>query len=304
MAGVGDRLGARLRHERGVALQVVRRDQSVAGAADEQCGHRDPVQPVLELGIVHVRLPRDQRERLAVACHDRDLFVGHRGNVGTVLGRIVEQELCQFLRRQREHVGNVEPVGRADLDPDRADHDQAPDPLRHLGGDFGRNPAADRAAHQVGSGDPKLVHQFEIDVGDVVDAVDPVGQGGFAETRMRGRDHVPLLCHQRQERIAGGDPLAAVKIKERRAVAAFEQLDRDARNRHCPALQHVFRFRHRAFAFVGWVRPARMALAPFVQAVTHHGTHRESAGGIAPRDRSFAPIPWRYPTLRPYDSVP
>ena len=53
-----------------------------------------------------------------------------------------------LLLRHREHVGMSSLSARADLDADRTDQHEAADPLRHLGGDLGRDPAADRAADQ------------------------------------------------------------------------------------------------------------------------------------------------------------
>ena len=68
--------GTRIRQQPRIRREVVRRNQPVALAAQEQRRRRDAVQPVAQLRIVHVRLPRQQRERLAVAHHDRQLFVG------------------------------------------------------------------------------------------------------------------------------------------------------------------------------------------------------------------------------------
>ena len=60
--------------------------------------------------------------------------------------------------------------------------------LRRLGGEFGGDPAADRAADHIDLIEPEPVQQFEMDVGDVVHRIDPVGQAGFAEAGMRRRD--------------------------------------------------------------------------------------------------------------------
>ena len=113
---------------------------------------------------------------LAVAGDRVQLLVGQRRQVDRVVGRVVEAQPVELLARHREHVGNVELVGGSGLDAHWTDQHQPADPLRHLGGKLGRDPAADREADQIGAGQPHPIHQFEIDVGDVVDAVEPVGQ--------------------------------------------------------------------------------------------------------------------------------
>src|SRR5215471_5862066 len=65
-----NRLGPRLRDERRIALEIFGRDDAVARAAQKQRGNVHPVEPMLELGIVRVRLPGQQRQRLAVAGDD------------------------------------------------------------------------------------------------------------------------------------------------------------------------------------------------------------------------------------------
>ena len=88
----------------------------------------------------------------------------------------------------REDVGNVEPVDRSGLHADGSDQHQPAHTFRRLGREFGGDPAADRTADHVDLRQAQPVHQFQIDVGDVVHRIDPVGQAGFAEARMRWRD--------------------------------------------------------------------------------------------------------------------
>ena len=86
-------------------------------------------------------------------------------------------------------VGNVELVGRAGLDPNGADENHLAETLRRLGHHFRRDPAAHGTGDDVDLREAQGVHQFQIDMGDVIHMVDPVGQLGGAETGMGGRDH-------------------------------------------------------------------------------------------------------------------
>src|SRR4029077_10981101 len=68
VAGSGDRLEARARDGRAERVAVVRRGAApIVRAPQEQGRQLDPVQPLAELRVVEVRLPRVERRRLAIA---------------------------------------------------------------------------------------------------------------------------------------------------------------------------------------------------------------------------------------------
>ena len=72
MAGLCDRGDKGVGDEASVALEIIGRHETVAVAAQEKRRRAHPVQPVLELRVVHVGFPRDQRERFAIARHNGD----------------------------------------------------------------------------------------------------------------------------------------------------------------------------------------------------------------------------------------
>ena len=63
--------------------------------------------------------------------------------------RIVEQQPFQLALRQREDVGNVEPIEWTGLHADGAHQHQPAHGLRRLGGKFRCDPAADRTADHI-----------------------------------------------------------------------------------------------------------------------------------------------------------
>ena len=159
------------------------------------------MQTPLELRIVHPRLPGQQRQRLARAEHGGELVVGHfRGIALHPLG-VVKGQLQRIRLRHGEDVGNIELVGRSDLDAHRPAEDDAAKTLRRFGGHFGGDPAPDRTADEVDAVELQDIHQFEIEMGNVVDAVEPIRQGRLAETRMRRCDEAALLGQRRHERL-------------------------------------------------------------------------------------------------------
>ena len=135
---------------------------------------------------------------------------------------------------------------RAGLHADRARPAPAGAPLRRLGRQLGGDPAADRTADHVDLIEAQPVEQFEIDVGDVVHRIDPVGQAGFAEARMRRRDqpmprrqqaHIGMLGHEAAARRAGtgsvGPPHPRTRRVPRRQACARDTLPGSSRQARC-----------------------------------------------------------------------
>src|SRR6267142_2364077 len=72
-----DELEARARDQRAVGPPVGRLHDPVAGSPEHEGRHPDPVQPSLELGVVHVGMPPVEGERLPVPGALDQLLVGH-----------------------------------------------------------------------------------------------------------------------------------------------------------------------------------------------------------------------------------
>ena len=146
------------------------------------------MQPALQPRVVHVRLPAEQRQRLAPA-HDRSqLAFRQRGVVDLASPRIGPGEAHELRARHRVHVGDVAVGHAAQLDAERRGQHQMRETLRvahrHLGGD----PAAEAGADQYRIAQAQCAREIEIEIGDVVHGAEPVGQRRFAKPRMMRRD--------------------------------------------------------------------------------------------------------------------
>ena len=146
----------------------------------------------LSLGLCMYGSQVEQRERLAVARDREDARRRRapRDRPAFLLGSW-KRSASSFSRGIANTSGmsslSAEPV----LTPTGPISTDAIEPLGRLRGEVGCDPAADREADEIAARKLQPVHQLEIDVGDVVDAVEPVGQRRFAEARMRRRDHAP-----------------------------------------------------------------------------------------------------------------
>src|SRR6185312_6059127 len=107
--------------------------------------------------------------------------------------------------------------------------------LRRFGGELRGDPAADRGADQGHALQLEPVDQLEIDMRDIVDAIDPIGQARIAEAGMRGRDDAVMCGQQRDESVIGRETRAAMQEEQRRARAALMDLELDlAEFQHLP----------------------------------------------------------------------
>ncbi len=122
---------------------------------------------------------------------------------------------------------------------------------RHLG----RDPAADRAADDFGFGQVKPVQQFEIQISDVVDAIEPVGQARFAEAGMGRSDQAPFARQLRGKTLPGIVALAAMQEQQRAAMACLEHFEVDSRDPHLVRIKRGVSLAHRL--------PARQSLSTF-----------------------------------------
>ena len=163
------------------------------------------MQPVPQLGIMHVGFPGQQRGRLAIAQHGRELLIRQFGQdrAGGDPGR--GKAASPLPRRACAKMSGMSSViAAAELHADRADQHEAAKPFRHHAGQLGRDPATERAADQVELGMAELREQFQVEQGDIVRPVEPVGQRRSTEAGMRGRDDPAPPAQQADERVARG----------------------------------------------------------------------------------------------------
>ena len=187
------------------------------------------MQTPLELRIVHPRLPGQQRQRLARAEHGGELVIGHFCGVALHPLGVVKGQFQRIRLRHGEDVRNIELVGRTDLDAHRPGEDDAAKTLRRFGRHFGGDPAPDRAADEVDAVEFQDIHQFEIEMGNVVDTIEPIRQARLAEAWMRRCDEAALLGQRRDERLLRTKTAAAVQKQNgtRRPLAGIEQFKLD-----------------------------------------------------------------------------
>jgi hypothetical protein len=215
------------------------RYDTIAFTAKKKGGSGNAMQPSLELRIVHPRLPGQQSQSLTCAEHGGDFPVCHFCYVAFHAAWIVVKKLLYALFRHGEDVGNIELVGWADLYADRAYQHQATNALRRFGGYFRRDPAADRATDDVEVAQIHAVHQLEIEVGDVVHAIEPIRQTGLTKARMRGSDQSAPRRQRRDKWLSSVESVTTVQEKKRTALPIFEQLKVDVRNFHLGRLHQI-----------------------------------------------------------------
>ncbi len=118
-----------------------------------------------------------------------------------------------------------------DGEPGRAGQRQRRQPLRAAHRELGGNPAAERKSDQVHAVELQLFEQVEIEIGKVVNRIEPIRRVGFAEAGMFRRDNVEFLrklLHERRP-VRAGRP---VQNNERAARAAAHQPDAAAPHRN------------------------------------------------------------------------
>src|SRR5207245_5888262 len=104
-------------------------DEPVVGTPEEQRGHGDAVQPLGQLRIVEVRLPRVQRGGLAIARDDGQLVVRLLRVVDDEAPWIAILQTHDLVRMQREDVGDVARLPVADPAAERPHQHEAGEPL-------------------------------------------------------------------------------------------------------------------------------------------------------------------------------
>ena len=89
----------------------------------------------------------------------------------------------------------------------------------------------------------ELLEQIEIDVGEIVDAVDPVGQRRVAEAGMRRGHDLEVAREKIEELGARVDSAGAMQQQEQRSGPAMHDLQLQAANRDFPVVD--LKLRHR-----------------------------------------------------------
>ena len=127
-----------------------------------------------------------------------------------------------------EDIGDVALLAAADLDADRVGEHQMRHPRRRLDGDFRRDPAAERHAHDGEVVERELVDEVEIEIGEVVDAIERLRRLRAAEAGMGRRQHARAGGEGVEHRRIGLEADAGMQEQERPAAPALDHLDADA----------------------------------------------------------------------------
>jgi len=199
MASFGDLLEFRSGNGRAEIPAVSERREAVVRAPQDERGDPDTVQPRPELRVVHVRIPREERGRLAVARHRRQLLLGQRFVVAQPHRGIAERQLLPPASRRGKNVEDVALVASAEFRADRPDQDEARQALAGLGRDLRCDPAAERGTDDDQVAQVELLDQVEVEIRHVVDRTHALGQLRVPESGMRRGDHLRLAREQLDE---------------------------------------------------------------------------------------------------------
>ena len=211
-----------------IGERVLLREHAVVVAPDQQGRHVDAVQPFGQIRIVAARLPGDLGDRGAVLQRDVFQFRPQRACDDVVGLFLIVKEVAQPLLVAAQE--RIELLDAGDMETGGAGQRERGQPLRAAHGELRGDPAAERQPDQVDVLEFQLVEQVEIEIGEVVDVIEPVRRVGFAKARMFRRDDVELLrqlLHERQDICAG----RAMQNDERAAGAATHQPDAAASDR-------------------------------------------------------------------------
>ena len=124
------------------------------------------------------------------------------------------------------------------MDAGRGDQRERAQALRRAHRHFEPDPAAERLADDVHPGELQRRDGVEVEIGEVGNVIDEIRHFGRAKTRMVGRDDVEALGEAIEQSGPFGEPVGAVQIKQRLALAAPAQrepgaVDVDRRGGEC-----------------------------------------------------------------------
>ncbi len=165
-----------------IGVGVFHREHPVVGAPHDQGRHVDPVQPFAQVRIVGARLPRELRGGDPVLHIDVFEFRTQQPRDHLVGARRVMEEIADALLVAAQE--EVDLLGARHMDAGGADQRQRREPVgvadRKLGGD----PAAERRPDEMDAVEIELLEEVEIEVGEVVDGIEPVRRIAVVEARM------------------------------------------------------------------------------------------------------------------------
>ena len=121
----------------------------------------------------------------------------------------------QVAWRDGEQVGRGM---RGHHEPGRGDENELADPRRPSQREFGRDPAAERKAHEVDDGQRQSIEQLGIMQGEVLDPGQERVVARLAEARMIG-DEDPMGRGERLQGLEAGERARPVQEDERRPAA-------------------------------------------------------------------------------------
>src|SRR5215469_13032907 len=218
----------------GISPAVCRGHYSVAGAPQHQCRHRNTVQPVLELRVVHMRPPGVEAERIPVAGEEDHFVIAHRvvysrlpaetPAAGRPARRIMPAASVQLLWRGVEEMHDVALFAAADLDAYRVDQHEAVDFWRAGGGDLRGDPAAEREADQCRFTGQRVEH-LAVEMDEIVHRVEIGRPRRVPETRSRRCYDLAMLGQTVEKRGVRRDRVDAVDQQDWPSPAAPQHLD-------------------------------------------------------------------------------
>src|SRR2546422_4339236 len=201
-----------------VLLAALDGHDAILAAPDDQGRIRHAGQKVRQTGVVHVRLPGQARRHLSVARRDLDLRRRGRSAVELVPLRDGLRVVHGHGEKLRGRiVEDVEDLARLRLGAARRRQNEPVDRARAHRCQLRRGPPSDRVAHEMRSAEPGGVDEPEVEPGEVVDAVHPVGVAGAPEARVRGRPHREALGDLRQP--PGPATVAAGAVEHQQGIA-------------------------------------------------------------------------------------
>src|SRR5229473_5592273 len=172
-----------------IGSAVLLAENAIMDSPQKQCRDADAVQPALELGVVHERRPGVACGRFPAArgiahLRLRHGFVVAPTDIGVVIGDVEKVGLGHG-----EDVRDIAMLAAADLYADRVAQHEMGNSRCRLDCDLGCDPAAERYAYQRDVREVELMHEVEVEIGEVVDAIEGFWRLRAAEAGMGRNNH-------------------------------------------------------------------------------------------------------------------
>src|SRR6266478_4024083 len=133
-----------------------------------------------------------------------------------------------LLRRRVEYVQDVGCLSVTDFDAERVDQAEPVEPVATLDGQLGREPAAEREAHQRRLLVRQRVEKIQVEVDEVVDRLEVRRARGSPEAGVRGGDDLGMTAEHFQKWGSRIDGLRAMQEQHRPAGAAAQYFQVDS----------------------------------------------------------------------------